>query len=233
MPMPMFFGFQSGISVILMLVAVVISGFAQARISSTFGKYNKVRSRRNKSAYDTARYILDYNGLKNVRIEKVAGNLTDHYDPRNKVLRLSDTTYNSTSVAALGVAAHEAGHAIQDQVGYVPLRIRGALVPVASFGSSFSFILIFAGLMMEAFNLIDIGIILFSAAVLFQIVTLPVEFNASSRALAALEGSGILEADEIPPTKKVLDAAALTYVAAALVSILQLVRLILIRNSRR
>jgi Zn-dependent membrane protease YugP len=216
----------------LMILAIIISAVAQITVSSTYSKYAKVRSRRNMSAYEAARFILNYNGLSHVRIEQVRGNLTDHYDPRTKVLRLSETVYSSASVAALGVAAHEAGHALQDQAGYLPMRIRGALVPVASLGSNLSWILIFIGFIMQATGLIDIGILLFSCVVLFQIVTLPVEFNASSRALAALEGGGVLQVDEIVHTKKVLSAAALTYVAAVLVSLLQLARLLLLRNRR-
>ena len=218
---------------VFMLVSIAITGFAQMRVTSAFNKYSKVRSRRNISAYDAARRLLDYNGLQNVRIEKVAGKLTDHYDPRGKVLRLSDSTYSSNSVAALGVAAHEAGHAIQDQVGYAPLRIRSILVPAANFGSQISWFFILGGIFLEFIGLIDIGIALFSLAVLFQLVTLPVEFNASSRALAALEGGAILDKDEIPAARKVLNAAALTYLAATLVAILQLLRLILLRNARR
>ena len=172
------------------------------------------------------------NGLRHVSVEQVAGNLTDHYDPSKKVLRLSQSIYNSSSVAALGVAAHECGHALQDAEGYAPLRIRGALVPVANLGSSASWILILLGIFFSATNLITIGILLFGAVVLFQLVTLPVEFNASRRALATLEGASFLTEQEVPMARKVLNAAALTYVAAALTAILQLLRLILLFGRR-
>ncbi len=217
---------------ILMIIAIVITLFAQSKVNSTYQKYAKVRSARGLSAHDAARLILDYNGLQNVRIEQVSGSLTDHYDPRGKVLRLSQATYHSDSVAALGIAAHEAGHAMQDKEGYIPLKIRGALVPLANIGSNFSMILIIIGAIMGAANLIDLGIIFFSFAVLFQLVTLPVEFNASSRALAALEGGNLLNIDEVKQTKKVLSAAALTYVAAALASLLQLLRFIILFGRR-
>jgi len=216
----------------LLLLALVISGLAQLKVSSTYSKYAKVRSRTNMQACEVARHILDYNGLSEVRIEQIRGNLTDHYDPRTKTLHLSETVYNSASVAALGVAAHEAGHALQDQQGYLPLRLRSALVPVANLGSHLSWILILIGLLLGYLGLFDLGILLFCAVLLFQVVTLPVEFNASSRALAALEGGGVLEQDEVRQTKQVLSAAALTYVAAVLVSLLQLARLLLLRGRR-
>ncbi|MCL1816156.1 MAG: zinc metallopeptidase [Clostridiales bacterium] len=216
----------------LMLLALVISLFAQLTVSSTYNKYAKVRSQKNMSACSAARYILDFNGLTNVKVEQVRGNLTDHYDPRSKVLRLSESTYSSASVAALGVAAHEVGHALQDQNGYLPLRLRGALVPLANFSSSVSWVLILFGFLLSSTGLIDVGIFLFMGVLLFQVITLPVEFNASSRALAALEGGGLLETAELKQTKKVLSAAALTYVAAVLVSLLQLARLLLMRNRR-
>ncbi|MCL1905843.1 MAG: zinc metallopeptidase [Clostridiales bacterium] len=216
----------------LMLLAIIISAFAQLKVSSTYSKYAKVRSRKNMPACDAARFILDFNGLPGVRIEQIRGNLTDHYDPRAKVLRLSESVYHSASVAALGVAAHEAGHALQDQQGYMPLRLRSSLVPVASLGSRLSWVAIFLGFLLGFGGLIDLGILLFCGVLLFQLVTLPVEFDASSRALAALEGGGVLETDEISQTKKVLSAAALTYLAAVLVSLLQLARLLLMRKRR-
>lgn len=216
----------------LMLLAMIISAWAQLKVSSTYKKYAKVRSRKNMAAWEAARFILDFNGLAQVRIEQIRGNLTDHYDPRTKVLRLSESVYSSASVAALGVAAHEAGHALQDQQGYVPLRLRSALLPVANIGSQLSWIVILLGFFLGYLGLIDLGILLFCGVLLFQVVTLPVEFNASSRALAALEGGGVLEADEIGQTRKVLSAAALTYVAAVLVSLLQLARFLLMRNRR-
>ena len=220
-------------TLILLVPAIILTIYAQAKVSSTYKKYDKIKARSGISAAEMARRMLDYNGLANVQIQQVKGNLTDHYDPRNKTLSLSEATYNSASVAALGVAAHEAGHAMQDAESYAPLKFRNALVPVAKFGSSAAWILIIMGIVFSAFNLIGIGIICFSAVVLFQLVTLPVEFNASNRALAALEGGGFLETDEVSQTNKVLRAAALTYIAAALVSILQLVRLLLIFTGRR
>lgn len=220
-------------TMLLLVPALILSLYAQAKVSSTYSKYAKVRAKSGIAACDMARQMLDYNGLSDVRVEQVSGNLTDHYDPRTRVLRLSQATYHSSSVAALGVAAHEAGHAMQHADGYVPLKLRSALVPVASFGSYASWILILLGIFMSALGLVQIGIIFFSATVVFQLVTLPVEFNASSRALAALEGGGFLDQQETDLTAKVLKAAALTYVAAALTAMLQLLRLLLIFGGRR
>lgn len=220
-------------TIFLLVPAIILTIYAQAKVSSTYKKYAKVQARSGITAAEMARSMLDYNGLSNVQVQPVKGNLTDHYDPRTKVLRLSESTYNNRSVAALGIAAHEAGHAMQDAESYAPLKIRGALVPVANFGSSASWILILMGFLFNALNLIGIGIICFAAVVVFQLVTLPVEFNASNRALIALEGGGFLERDEIQKTNKVLRAAALTYVAAALTAVLQLLRLILIFSGRR
>jgi Zn-dependent membrane protease YugP len=220
-------------TLILLVPAIILTIYAQAKVSSTYKKYDKVKARSGINAAEMARRMLDYNGLANVQIQQVRGNLTDHYNPKNKTLSLSEATYKSASVAALGVAAHEAGHAMQDAESYAPLKLRNALVPVAQFGSSAAWILIILGFVFSAFNLIGIGIICFSAVVLFQLVTLPVEFNASNRALAALEGGGFLESDEVGLTNKVLRAAALTYVAAALVSLLQLLRLLIIFMGRR
>ncbi len=217
----------------LVLIGVVISLIASAMVKSTFSKYNKVRARSGMTGAQVAERLLRANGINDVTISHVSGNLTDHYDPRKKVLNLSDSVYDSTSVAAVSVAAHEVGHCIQHARDYTPLTLRSALVPVANFGSSLSWILILAGIIMGGIPiLLNIGIILFSAAVLFQIVTLPVEFNASKRALVCLESNGILYNDEIASGKKVLNAAALTYVAAALTAILQLVRLILLFGGR-
>ncbi len=185
---------------------------------------------------EAAERLLHANGIYDVTVQRVAGNLTDHYDPRNKTLNLSDSTYASTSVAAIGVAAHECGHAVQHANGYAPLKIRGSLVPVANFGSTLAWPLILIGFLIQgnaSVLLINLGILLFSAAVLFQIVTLPVEFNASSRALKSLETNGILYTEEVADTRKVLRAAALTYVASAASAILQLLRLILISGGRR
>ncbi len=217
----------------LMFVAIAISIWAQIKVTSTYSKYSRTASENNLPAHVVAKEILGYNGLSDVRVEQVQGRLTDHYDPRTKVLRLSQGVYNSPSVAALGIAAHEVGHAIQHKEGYTPLKIRSALVPVTQFSSSASWILIILGLVLGSFSLAQIGIILFMVIIVFQLVTLPVEFNASSRALAALEGGGYLPREEVAQTKKVLDAAALTYVAAVVVSLLQLLRLILIFGGNR
>ena len=209
----------------LVVIGVVICMIASARVNSVFSTYSRMRSHSGMTGKEAAERILRKNGIYDVRVIHIPGNLTDHYDPRNKTLGLSDTVYNSSSVAAVGVAAHECGHAVQHSVGYAPLSIRGALVPVANFGSALSWPLIIIGLFMGgqmSSLLINLGILLFSAAVLFQIVTLPVEFNASRRAVRVLETSGMLYPDEIGAVKKVLGAAALTYVASAASMILQL-----------
>lgn len=218
----------------LVLIGVVISLIASAMVKSTFAKYNKVRARSGMTGAQVAEKLLRANGINDVTIAHVSGSLTDHYDPRKKLLNLSDSVYGSTSVAAVSVAAHEVGHCIQHDRQYAPLTVRSTLVPVANFGSSLSWIFILAGIIMGGIPiLINIGIVLFSAAVLFQIVTLPVEFNASKRALVCLENNGILYNDEIASGRKVLRAAALTYVAATLAAVLQLVRLLLLFGGRR
>lgn len=217
----------------LVLIGVVITLFASSRVKTTFAKYSKVRSMSGMTGAEAARRILNLAGIYDVSIERIAGNLTDHYDPRSKVLRLSDSVYGSASVAAIGVAAHECGHAIQDQKDYAPLKIRAALVPVANIGSTLAWPIIILGFILGLNEtLVPIGIILFSAAVLFQLVTLPVEFNASSRAVAILDSNGILGNEEIGYTKKVLSAAALTYVASAAAAILQLLRLVILFGGR-
>ncbi len=219
---------------ILVIIGVVLSLAASSRVKSTFSKYSRVRSMSGYTGADAARKILYESGITDVKVEKVSGQLTDHFDPRTKVIRLSDSVYGQASVAAVGVAAHECGHAIQHNVGYGPLKFRSALVPVANFGSKLSWPLILLGIILGwNQNLIYLGIILFSAAVLFQLVTLPVEFNASRRAVARLGETGILSSEELPHTKKVLNAAALTYVASAAGVILQLLRLILLFGGRR
>ena len=221
---------------ILVMIGVVICLLASAKMNSTFSKYSRVRSHSGMTGKEAAEALLHREGIYDVRVEYVAGNLTDHYDPRSKVLRLSDATYKQTSVAAIGVAAHECGHAIQHARGYAPLSIRSALVPVANFGSSIAWPLIIIGLIMNSQTsqlFLNLGVIAFSMAVLFQIVTLPVEFNASRRALKILGNTGMLYPDEVRETRKVLTAAALTYVAGAASAILQLLRLIMISNSRR
>ena len=221
---------------ILVLIGAVICMLASSRVNRTFQKYSGVRSASGLTGQEAARKILKANDIYDVQVERVAGNLSDHYDPRNKVLKLSDSTFNSTSVAAIGVAAHECGHALQHNSGYVPLAIRGALVPVANFGSMAAWPLIIIGMFMSsntAMIFINLGIMLFLAAVLFQLVTLPVEFNASRRAIRILESSRMLSDEEIEITKKVLSAAALTYVASAAAMVLQLLRLLLLSGRRR
>ena len=221
---------------ILVMIGVVICLLASAKMNSTFSKYSRVHSHSGMTGKEAAEALLHREGIYDVRVEYVAGNLTDHYDPRSKVLRLSDATYQQTSVAAIGVAAHECGHAIQHARGYAPLSIRSALVPVANFGSSIAWPLIIIGLIINSQTsklFLNLGVIAFSMAVLFQIVTLPVEFNASRRALKILGNTGMLYPDEVRETRKVLTAAALTYVAGAASTILQLLRLIMISNSRR
>ena len=220
----------------LVIIGVVICLIASARVQSTYAKFEKVRSHSGVTAAEAAQQILHGAGLYNVRIERISGHLTDNYDPRSKVLHLSDATWRSTSVAAIGVAAHECGHAIQHATGYAPLAFRSALVPVANFGSTIAWPLILIGLLFNSQSsvlFLNLGILAFSLAVLFQIVTLPVEFNASSRAIRMLSGNGMLYEDEVQATRKVLTAAALTYVAGAASAILQLLRIILISNSRR
>lgn len=221
---------------ILVLVGAVICMAASARVKSTFNRYSTVRSRSGLTGREAAEQILRRNGIYDVQVIHIPGNLTDHYNPSKKTLGLSDTVYNSSSVAAIGVAAHECGHAVQHATGYAPLSIRGALVPVANIGSTAAWPLIIIGLLLNgqmSAMLINLGILLFSAAVLFQIVTLPVEFNASGRAVRVLETSGMLYPEEVGAVKKVLGAAALTYVASAAAIILQLLRLIIIAGGKR
>lgn len=215
---------------LLLIIGAVICLIASARMNRTFRKFSKVRSFSGMTGAQAAQRILNNAGIYDVQITHIRGNLTDHYDPRKKTLALSDSVYNSTSVAAIGVAAHECGHAIQHDVGYAPLRIRSAFVPAANFGSRLAWPVLIIGLIFGGAGsvLCQIGILLFSLAVLFQLVTLPVEFNASHRALGELEKSGILGGREIHDTQKVLRAAAMTYVASAASMILQLLRLILI-----
>lgn len=220
----------------LVLIGVVICLAASAKMRSTFSRYSRIRNHSGMTGREAAEQVLHRAGIYDVRVEHVSGNLTDHYDPRSKVLRLSDATYGSASVAAVGVAAHECGHAIQHATGYAPLAFRSALVPVANFGSTIAWPLILIGLLFNSQSsvlFLNLGILAFSLAVLFQIVTLPVEFNASSRAIHMLSGNGMLYEDEVRATRKVLTAAALTYVAGAASAILQLLRIILISNSRR
>jgi hypothetical protein len=220
-------------TILLLIPAMILSIYAQSKIKSAYNIYSREGLKSGMTGAEVARMVLDRSGLQDVAIERVAGNLTDHYDPRKKVLRLSSDVYGRPTIASAGVAAHEAGHAIQDQVDYGPLKLRSFMVPFASFGSRFSMIIIIIGLIFGFTGMISLGIVLFSLVVLFQLFTLPVEFNASSRALAVLGEYQILTADEVPKAKKVLDAAALTYVAAAFSSIMTLVRLLIIRDRRR
>ena len=220
----------------LVIIGAIICMIASARVNSTFKKYSKYRSMTGMTGAQAAERILNYAGIYDVTIQHVSGNLTDHYNPKQKTLNLSDSVYNSTSVAAIGVAAHECGHAIQHQQEYAPLSIRSAIVPVANIGSQLAWPLILIGLFISSNTgvfFINLGIIAFSFAVIFQLVTLPVEFNGSGRALRILGDTGILAESELPYTKKVLSAAALTYVASAAAAILQLLRLILLTNRRR
>lgn len=218
---------------ILVIVGFLFAAIASGGVQSAFSKYSKVKSYRNYTGADAARKILDDNGLYNIGIERVAGNLTDHFDPKANVIRLSDATYADTSVAAIGVAAHEAGHAVQHATGYAPIKVRNSIVPVVNICSSLSMPMFILGLILGATGLTNLGILLFSGALVFQVVTLPVEFNASKRALKILDGSAMLEEDELTGAKKVLRAAAMTYVAAVISTALQLIRLVLISNSRR
>lgn len=221
---------------ILVVIGAIICMIASAKVKSTFGKYSQYRSMSGMNGAQVAQRVLQAAGIYDVAVRHVSGSLTDHYDPRTKTVNLSDPVYNSTSVAALGVAAHECGHAIQHAKNYAPLSIRSALVPVANFGSMLAWPLILIGLFINSRSsllIIDIGILLFSAAVLFQLVTLPVEFDASRRALVMLRTQGILGDDELKYTRKVLKSAALTYVASAAAAILQLLRIILLTNGRR
>lgn len=221
---------------ILVLIGVLICVAASARVNRTFDRFSRVRSYSGMTGKEAAERILRSSGIYDVQVIHIPGNLTDHYNPGKKTLGLSDTVYNSASVAAIGVAAHECGHAVQHATGYAPLKIRGALVPAANFGSMAAWPLILIGLLINgdtAILFINLGILVFSAAVLFQIVTLPVEFNASRRAVRVLESSGMLYPDEVDSVKKVLSAAALTYVASAASMILQLLRLIIIGGRKR
>ena len=220
-------------TMILLIPALLFSMWAQYRVKSTYAKYSEVRARNGVTADQACREMLNTFGLSNIKIERIAGQLTDHYDPRAKVLRLSDAVYGSPSIAAIGVAAHEVGHAIQDKEGYTMLRLRNSIVPVVNIGSMLSMPLFFIGLIMGSLNLLNVGIFLFCGVLVFHLVTLPVEFDASARALKNLSSTGLLVGEEIGGAKSVLDAAALTYVAALVMTVLQLVRLLALRGTRR
>lgn len=220
-------------TMILIIPVAIFAIWAQARVQSTFARYSEVCARGGVTADTVSRMLLDRFGLRSVSVERVPGKLTDHYDPRSKVLRLSDSVGGSSAIAAIGVAAHEVGHAIQDKEGYVPLRLRNAIVPVANIGSMGAFPLFVIGLLMGAKPLVHLGIVLFVGVVVFHLVTLPVEFDASARALKLLSNTGVLTGDELSGASKVLNAAALTYVAATIMAIAQLLRLLILSRERR
>lgn len=222
------YGYYFDPTYILVIIGAIISMIAASNVKSTYKKYSKVYSSRNITAQDAAAMILRNSGINDVRIERISGNLTDHYSPSEKVLRLSDSVYGSTSVAAIGVAAHECGHAIQHQVGYLPLSIRSLSVPISRFGSWLSWPVIILGLLLGRQEIAKVGVFLFLFVVFFQLITLPVEFNASGRAMKVLENYGIMGDAELKSVGKVLTAAALTYVAALFTTVLQLLRLIMI-----
>ena len=220
--------------VVIVLPCVIIAMIASLKVNSTFNRYSKQMSSRHITASDAAMRVLRTNGVTNVRIERVAGNLTDHFDPKANVIRLSDSVYNSTSTAAIGVACHEAGHAVQHAEQYAPINLRTAIIPVTNIGSMLAMPLILIGLLFTAsYELVYIGIILFSLSLVFQLVTLPVEFNASRRAMEAIESTEILSGEELKGARRTLTAAAMTYVAAVAVSAAQLLRLIILFGGRR
>ncbi len=229
---PYGFGFWDP-TMILLIPAILLSMYAQFKISSAYANYSRVQSRAGYTGSQAARAILQNNGLYDVRVEPIRGRLSDHYDPRTRIVSLSEDVFYGNSLAAVAVAAHETGHAIQHARGYFPLQLRSTFVPVANFGSGLGPVLIIIGLFMPAFNfLLQLGILVFSLAVLFQLITLPVESNASSRALVQLQHGRMLGDDEVRGARKVLSAAALTYVAAALAAVLQLARFIIIAQGR-
>ncbi len=220
-------------TMMILIPAILFTMYAQFKVSSTTNRFFRIKSRSGYNGQETAERILAANGIRDVRVVPIRGTLTDHYDPRRKVLRLSEEVYYGTSITSVAVAAHECGHALQHAYGYKPLEIRGAIVPVVNFASSLSWILIFVGLFFSGNNtMLQLGILMFSATVIFQLITLPVEFNASKRALFQLQDLGIVDSGEARDSRKVLSAAAMTYVAAALTAILQLARLLLIANNR-
>lgn len=236
--MPMFYS-NNGIIYLVLIIASALSFYAQFKVKNTFTKYSNVKNRNGFTGEQVATQLLLLSGVNDVRVLHIAGTLTDHYDPTNKVIRLSDAVFQNQSISALSVAAHETGHALQHNKGYLPLGIRSAIFPVVNIGSKMATPLIMIGFLLATFSgvlgmfMINIGIILFAIVVFFNIVTLPVEFDASKRALEMLEDNSFLTADEIVPAKKVLSAAALTYVAAAILAILNLVQLIIAANNRR
>ena len=235
--MPYYYGFD-WTYLVLILPCMIFSLIASSRVNSTFQKYSQQYSQRRLTGAEAAQRVLQYNGVSGVRIERVSGNLTDHYDPRTNVIRLSDSVYDSTSTAAIGVAAHEAGHAVQYAVDYAPIKMRAAIIPLTNFGSKLAMPLILAGILLAAFGsfstiLVDLGIAAFGLSFVFQLITLPVEFNASRRAIQAIEEGQLLTAEEQMGAKKTLKAAAMTYVAAMAVALAQLLRLIVLFGNRR
>ena len=228
-----FFYTNSTLAYILVLVTVIFAYAMQAKVNSTFNKYSKVASRHGIPAHVIARQILDSYGLYDVTVMRVEGRLSDHYDPRSNIVALSDSTFFSTSVAAIGVAAHEVGHAVQHNKNYIPIKIRSLFVPIAQIGSKSWILFFLLGMFMGFSIFVDIGIVLFAAVVLFQLLTLPVEFNASNRAIRVIRDQFLLESDEIGGAQKTLSAAAMTYIAGLMVSVAQLFRLLVIANNRR
>ena len=237
MPYGYFYGFD-WTYLVLILPCMIFSLIASSRVNSTFKKYSQQYSQRRLTGAEAARRVLSHNGVSGVRIERVAGNLTDHYDPRTNVIRLSDSVYDSTSTAAIGVAAHEAGHAVQYAVNYAPIKMRAAIIPLTNFGSRLAMPLILAGILLTFLGefstmLVYLGIAAFGLSFVFQLITLPVEFNASRRAIRAIEDAQLLTAEEQKGAEKTLKAAAMTYVAAMAVALAQLIRLIMIFGNRR
>ncbi len=219
--------------IVLVLPAIILAAVAQIKVKTTYSKYSKKLNARGYTAAQVARMILDKNGLYDVKIERVAGDLTDHFDPRTNVVRLSQTVHDSASVAAIGVAAHEVGHAVQHAESYAPIKLRAAIIPVTNIGASLSPLVMLVGIFMGIYELIIFGIVLYSLMAVFQLVTLPVEFNASARALRTLDRDAILSRDEVGSAKKVLSAAAMTYVASLLVSLANILRLLLLFGGGR
>ncbi len=220
-------------TMLIVLPALVFSVWAQINVKSTFDKYSKIRTKRGYTGADAARRVLNENGLFDVSIERVQGHLTDHYDPRANVIRLSESVYSSSNAAAIGVACHEAGHAVQHAKGYFPIKVRMAIIPMTQFGSALAMPIFFMGLLFAMDALLSLGIVLYATVALFQLITLPVEFNASARALEAIGSSGMFDAEEKKAARRVLTAAALTYVAALASSLLTLLRLLVLANGRR
>ncbi|MBR2742837.1 MAG: zinc metallopeptidase [Clostridia bacterium] len=229
----LYYYYDIGSYLIFVVPAIILSVIAQVMVSNAFNKYSRVLSRRAITGGDAARMILSDAGIRDVSLKPITGDLTDHYDPSNRIIALSQNVYHSTSIAAIGVAAHEAGHAVQHHTGYAALKLRNAIIPVTKWASTLALPLIIIGFLLNFSPIVWIGIIFFAGAVVFQIITLPVEFNASRRAIRCLESEGILAPDELEGAKKVLRAAALTYVAAMLVSLMQMLRFIVLAGGRR